>query len=202
MLDRCVAYWQAGGPLMAPLVVICFAIWVLFLRSWLRLSVALSQQPTLEDRIRQALQQARQGSEPSSTRFSLAVLVRYAVFCGGGAVRVATRFEEDTRQYLSGLRRDLLLLGALTAAAPLVGLLGTVVGMMATFEGVSEQGSGAIDSVAGGISTALLTTQFGLVVAIPGVFGVARLQRLLVRCRVMVDQARSYLALGLQGDPA
>lgn len=198
MLDRCVAYWQAGGPLMAPLVVICFAIWVLFLRSRSRCSLALSQQPALEELVQVALNDR---SAPRSTD-SLAVLVRYAVAVGGGAVRIGERFEEDTRQYLSGLRRDMVLLGALTAAAPLVGLLGTVVGMMATFEGVSEQGSAAVDSVAGGISTALLTTQFGLVVAIPGVFGVARLQRLLVRCRVMVDQARSYLALGLQGGSA
>ncbi len=196
MVGRCVAYWQAGGPLMAPLVLICFGIWMLFLRSRKRCVMALTQQRELEALVRAAV------SGGARSRPALAVLARYAVVLGGGATRIAERFEEDTRQYLGGLRRDMVLLGALTAAAPLVGLLGTVMGMMTTFEGVAEQGSGAIDSVAGGISTALLTTQFGLVVAIPGVFGVARLQRLLVRCRVMVDQARSYLALGLQGEVA
>lgn len=53
-------------------------------------------------------------------------------------------------------------------AAPLIGLLGTVKGMLATFNGMSVGGGNSIDTVAAGISEALITTEVGLVIAIPG----------------------------------
>jgi biopolymer transport protein ExbB len=75
---------------------------------------------------------------------------------------------------LAPVRRDLVrfrvLVASLVIAAPLAGLLGTVTGMIETFDGL---GQGALfaasGGVAGGISQALLTTQMGLVVAVPGV---------------------------------
>jgi biopolymer transport protein ExbB len=56
--------------------------------------------------------------------------------------------------------------------APLLGLLGTVIGMIETFESLADADlfSSSGGGIAGGISQALITTQFGLVVAIPGVF--------------------------------
>lgn len=59
------------------------------------------------------------------------------------------------------------LITTLIAAAPLLGLLGTVGGMIATFEALDAHGD-ATQGVAGGISAALLTTQLGLGVAVPG----------------------------------
>ena len=87
-------------------------------------------------------------------------------------------------------RRDLGILAALTAAAPLVGLLGTVLGMVGTFDAVSTLASDTSRGVAGGIRQALVTTQFGLLVAIPGVFGLARLQRLARQVDVVLLQRR------------
>ena len=55
------------------------------------------------------------------------------------------------------------------AVAPLLGLLGTVTGMIATFEIITEYGTGDPKLLSGGISEALVTTQLGLMVAIPGV---------------------------------
>ena len=88
-------------------------------------------------------------------------------------------------------RRHEGLLAALTVAAPLLGLLGTVSGMMTTFDAVSMP-TGAADTterISGGISQALLTTQVGLVVAIPGYFGLARVRRL-------ADHARNRMTEG------
>ena len=51
--------------------------------------------------------------------------------------------------------------------APLLGLLGTVTGMIGTFGLITEHGTGDARLLSGGISEALLTTQFGLMVAIP-----------------------------------
>lgn len=79
--------------------------------------------------------------------------------------------EDDVVQALLPLRqrlqRWLPVLGVVAAAAPLTGLLGTVTGMIATFSVVTQQGTSDPQALAGGISQALLTTQFGLAIAIP-----------------------------------
>lgn len=69
---------------------------------------------------------------------------------------------------LQALNANTKLIASLIAAAPLLGLLGTVSGMITTFEGLAEgslysQGGG----IASGISVALITTQAGLVIAVP-----------------------------------
>ena len=58
----------------------------------------------------------------------------------------------------------------LAAVAPLLGLLGTVSGMVTTFTVIAEFGTGNARALASGISEALITTQTGLVVAVPGLF--------------------------------
>jgi biopolymer transport protein ExbB len=58
----------------------------------------------------------------------------------------------------------------LATIAPLLGLLGTVGGMIKTFTVIAEFGTGNARALAGGISEALITTQTGLVVAVPGLF--------------------------------
>ncbi|MEY8802046.1 MotA/TolQ/ExbB proton channel family protein [Leisingera sp. XS_AS12] len=69
---------------------------------------------------------------------------------------------------LAGLRQGLRPLELIAAIAPLVGLLGTVLGMIGAFKALQESGSGADPSVlAGGIWEALLTTAAGMAVAIP-----------------------------------
>ncbi len=58
----------------------------------------------------------------------------------------------------------------LAAVAPLLGLLGTVMGMIGTFDAIARFGASDARAFAAGISEALITTQFGLIVAIPGLF--------------------------------
>lgn len=65
------------------------------------------------------------------------------------------------------LERYLNTLGTIAAIAPLLGLLGTVVGMIKVFSQIMAQGTGNASALAGGISEALITTAAGLVVAIP-----------------------------------
>jgi biopolymer transport protein ExbB len=65
------------------------------------------------------------------------------------------------------LERFIPTLALFAVVSPLLGLLGTVSGMIKTFEIITEVGTGDPGMLAGGISEALLTTQFGLVVAIP-----------------------------------
>ena len=77
------------------------------------------------------------------------------------------RFEQVRQNDGSYLSRRLRFLLVLASACPLVGLLGTVGGMLRTFDGLSMQGSYKMDIIASGISEALVTTQAGLLIAIP-----------------------------------
>ncbi|MDQ2696090.1 MAG: MotA/TolQ/ExbB proton channel family protein [Pseudomonadota bacterium] len=75
---------------------------------------------------------------------------------------------EDTgRHVLHELERYLNTLGTIAAITPLLGLLGTVFGMIEVFNVISTQGSGNPQILAGGIAKALITTAAGLTVAIP-----------------------------------
>jgi biopolymer transport protein ExbB len=75
--------------------------------------------------------------------------------------------EEIGRREAAILERYINVVGTIAAIAPLLGLLGTVFGMIKAFNVISIQGVGNPSSLAGGISEALITTAAGLVVAIP-----------------------------------
>jgi len=85
------------------------------------------------------------------------------------------------------LERSLSLLGALAGVAPLLGLLGTVSGMIATFETISTAGTGNPRFLSGGISEALITTQLGLMVAIPLLLAHAWLRRWVERREAILE---------------
>jgi biopolymer transport protein ExbB len=80
---------------------------------------------------------------------------------------VKESIEEIGRREASTLERYINVVGTIAAISPLLGLLGTVFGMIKAFNVISIQGVGNPSSLAGGISEALITTAAGLVVAIP-----------------------------------
>ena len=75
--------------------------------------------------------------------------------------------EETGRQVIMDLDRYLNTLGTIASITPLLGLLGTVIGMIKVFAAITSQGVGNPTVLAGGISEALITTAAGLLVAIP-----------------------------------
>ena len=87
---------------------------------------------------------------------------------GYDAMRVSA---ENAASYVEHeLLRNLSTLGTIAAVTPLLGLLGTVIGMITVFGVVEIAGGGFTSVLAGGISQALITTASGLVVAIPTLF--------------------------------
>lgn len=98
--------------------------------------------------------------------------------------------EEAANQVVHDLERYLAALGTIAAVAPLLGLLGTVIGMIKVFSAIMLHGSGNAAVLAGGISEALITTAAGLTVAIPALichrYFERRIDSLVV---VMEDQA-------------
>ena len=119
---------------------------------------------------------------------------------------IQRRFEEIHFKIITRVERRLIYLNTLVAAAPLAGLLGTVIGMLSTFDGIANSARGeTMTKVAGGIHEALLTTQTGLMIALPGVFfgliilrkkkaleaSIARLESLTLLNKVGVDDIDS-----------
>jgi len=79
--------------------------------------------------------------------------------------------EDAGRQVVHDLERFLNSLGTIAAITPLLGLLGTVIGMVKVFAAITTHGVGDPTVLAGGISEALITTAAGLTVAIPSLIG-------------------------------
>ena len=75
--------------------------------------------------------------------------------------------DRATLRVMADLRRGLSGLATVASSSPFVGLLGTVLGIITAFQLMATSGSGGLASVSAGISEALITTAFGLLVAIP-----------------------------------
>ena len=96
-----------------------------------------------------------------------AILAAGLVNSGHGREIMKDSIEEAGRQVAHELERFLNTLGTIASIAPLLGLLGTVVGMIKVFAAIMNHGVGDPAILAGGISEALITTAAGLTVAIP-----------------------------------
>jgi len=112
------------------------------------------------------------------------------------------KLDEAILQETPPLEKGQGLLKLLAAVAPLLGLLGTVTGMIVTFQAITQSGGGDSRMMADGISQALVTTVLGLVVAIPLLF----LHSLLASrskglIQVLEQQSAGLIALHLSGAP-
>ena len=113
-------------------------------------------------RISEALEVTRNSNAPAAN-ILYAGLERH----DEGTERVMKAIENQGLIELSKLERGLVILATLTNVAPLLGFLGTVIGMIVAFQSIEMAGEVEATLVAGGIKIALLTTATGLVIAIP-----------------------------------
>jgi biopolymer transport protein ExbB/biopolymer transport protein TolQ len=104
----------------------------------------------------------------------------------------------------SELKRGLAVLATVGATAPFVGLLGTTMGVMNAFQGMATSGSGGIAAISAGISEALLTTAFGLLVALPAVWAfnyfTNKIENLVVEMTYTSKELIDYLIRGVSGE--
>lgn len=109
---------------------------------------------------------------------------------------LAASFQEVRTTELAPFERDLRLMRICISAAPLLGLLGTVTGMLATFEALASGSGGeqTMGLVARGISEALITTETGLVIALPGVFFQYQLARKFERYKAFLAHLETVCA--------
>jgi len=162
----------AGGIFMWPLLacsvlIIAFSIeraW--FLQKRLICPEGLSNQvknlidsDSLDDK------QATELARLSSLGFLLINCLKYKKL---PRENLESKIEEKAAEVHYSLERNLTMLGTIATISPLLGLLGTVVGMITAFTGLTETSGANPDLLAAGISQALITTAFGLLIAVPG----------------------------------
>ncbi len=105
------------------------------------------------------------------------------------------RCEEARKAELGPAWREIRFLRAMVAAAPLVGLLGTVMGMIGTFSSMAHNRAIGINLVSSGISQALITTQTGLAIALPGLVGANAAKRLAEKLDSDLERIASRMVL-------
>jgi len=173
----------AGGFLMLP-ILICSVIGVaiIFERAWaLRRSQVVPQ--ALVAQVRELVRQGRLNDDkPQALTGRGSALGRLFSLCFThqklSRESLQELLEEAGRHVNHELERYLSTLGTIAEIAPLLGLLGTVIGMIRVFFQITEAGVGDPNLLAGGISEALMTTATGLSVAIPAVVGYRWLRRM------------------------
>jgi biopolymer transport protein ExbB len=190
--------WLSGGWAMIAIAVIGLVMFGLGMNLWVRLRAA--NYKTVPERTWR-----RWLSHPEERRGRLGSLLDDAT--GAHSLEEAVRvFEQVRSSEVSPFERDLKVLRICVTAAPLVGLLGTVTGMLTTFAALSTGSGGdqTMGQVAGGISEALITTETGLVIALPGLFFQYQLMRHFERIKAFLAHVESvctqalYRRTGLQ----
>ena len=183
-----VGYLEAGGPIMLPLLAVSVWLWMLILiKAWELIRYRRAERPSRGLGAGQGWQAA-----------ILADFRSQKTHAPEDDARLLKRLILRQAAHLDRHVGTILVLASL---APLIGLLGTVSGMITTFEVISLFGTGNASALAGGISEALITTQTGLVVALPGLVAgnfirrrVERLKARMERFRLGLIEAPSALA--------
>ena len=146
-------------------------------------------------------------STQGSIHLALGLLVLLIVFVGVNAALVRSFLnrrsgdpeldghilDEAVLAVVVSLDRHQSAINILAGVAPLLGLLGTVIGMIVTFDVITRFGTGNVRALAGGISEALITTQTGLLVSIPGLYMSGFLSQRAATLKQRVASAGIYL---------
>lgn len=164
--------WLAGGWTMAPIALVAAGIYISGIHLWFYMRRRLRPaRPAGPEEIRNWIR------EPATARGEVGEIIRYTQDGVSSLSVISSRFAEILSAKVPEVDRRIATLNVLVAAAPLLGLLGTVLGMLVTFRGLSAGGGKTVDVMADGISEALITTEMGLLVALPGMFIVYLVRR-------------------------
>jgi len=155
--------WPLGACILIGLAVIIWKFFDIFLKSGATRKMLREVDELLAQRqIKEALELTRESDSPAANILYAGLERR-----DEGTERVTKAIENQGLIELSKMERGLVILATLTNVAPLLGFLGTVVGMIQAFQAIEFAGEVDATTVAGGIKVALTTTAAGLAIAIP-----------------------------------
>ncbi len=163
--------FEKGGFLMYPIFICSLLAVTIFFERMFYLKSVKTRSKKFVGRVKNlvkkgsielAISACRKSPTPVS-QIMLAGLMKY----GRGREEIKEAIEDSANQEIPLLERNLSFLSTIGNITPLLGLLGTVFGMIKAFNVIAVMGVGKPEALAEGISMALLTTAFGLSVAIP-----------------------------------
>lgn len=166
-MDSVVDFFESGGPVFSVVLLISILLWILILeRYWYFIFI-------FPAKLKLIVNQWHKRQDHSSW---FAMRIREGLLAD---ISVATR-------------KFLVPINAITSVLPLLGLLGTVTGMISIFDVLNVFGTGNTQGMAAGISRALLPTIAGLVTALAGLYFNSDLDR---RARIYLEKAKDQLRI-------
>lgn len=190
LLDQALTIWAGGGWLMLPLLLLTVFIYLTAFDLFCRVQFHFLVRARLHQR------QTYEIAHDSRKEFELSR--RLIRFDAQSSDEVKRHFAEVRNEYLPPIDRRIRFLAIIITTGPLLGLLGTVTGMLSTFNGMVDQVGSRFDSVVTGISEALITTQTGLIIAIPALVLLSLIiqrRNILVHCIARLERFNTRLAL-------
>jgi biopolymer transport protein ExbB len=196
---------RAGGPFMWPIIICSVtAAGILLERLWtlqrkrvlpqdlLKKVTELAERNQVNPKVIEALEK----NSPLGRVLAAALANRYR-----GREIMMERVEDTGRHVVAELERFLNSLGTIASISPLLGLLGTVMGIINAFNAVMLGGMGDPRMLAGGISQALITTAGGLTVAIPSFIAYRYLRGKVERIVIEMEKIAVNFADSLGTEP-
>ena len=163
-----------------------------------------------EDNLNEAIKLAEGYKKSHVARVLGGALSEIRPLIADGSVTVADinsaerAVEREMLMTIVDLKRGLGILATVGATAPFVGLLGTTMGIVNSFTGMATSGAGGISAIAAGVAEALITTAFGIGVAIPAVWAFnyvqTKIDNLTAEMTYTSKEMIDYLIKGVSGE--
>lgn len=191
------AYMNSGGYVMWPLAISVLVLW--YALGYRYYTLNRGSKASVRNLVRKFQEGIR--SEPRGMIDGAIVEAIHIVEAHGHTELTRAYVTDAFNKYTVEITKYSRLVKTIVAAAPLIGLLGTVIGMIETFDSLADAAlfsqSGGI---AGGISQALFTTQLGLVVAVPGLIIGNILQRRADKMIMDLEQIKDIICIKEEGE--
>jgi biopolymer transport protein ExbB len=189
-------YFYRGGPLLLPIILVSLVMWVMILLQ-LQTVWSINRWDIALDEALMAVHTRRLQKIHPGVPLSR-IVNRFIASMGQVRVDNMNLINSLVDRETAHLGGRINYIYALASIAPLLGLLGTVQGMILTFDAISIYGTGNPGALANGIAEALITTQSGLFVSIPGLFMAGFLRRRILRICQRLHEFRAGVMKGLE----
>ena len=194
---------KAGGWLMLPLFLCSIAALTISIERFIRLKKSLVAPENLLDHL---LTREENGGLTSQEEIDLfnspvgQVLKKAHIYRHKSAEFAQSQMQTEASVQIAHLEKNINFLGTIGAIAPLLGLLGTVLGIIEAFLAVNTGGVTDPAMLATGVSKALITTAAGMIVAIPALIAYRYFQRVVVELVVKMEQSATLYHAALFHD--
>lgn len=192
MIDSLFTLFQRGGIMMYPLLACSVLVVTVTIERMVVLRRVLLLPKSSYERLARSLAEGELEAPKDSAALLDQMLGPLLPYLPLPLARLEERFSDLSRKAKNRLERGLVYLDTIAGVAPLLGLLGTALGMVEVFAKLSLGGQTKIEALSGGISQALLTTVTGLVVGIPALIAAnlftRKIENLLLKAEDQVNQ--------------